>query len=113
MSLPVLIEPLPDGSGYQASTGAPLHASGTGPTPEDAIAALEHTIADRLRKGAQIRTVTMPGGPVDLGRVMTHAGRTVSDEERRLWREGVDEYRRRCDEELRRQLAGSDPSAGE
>jgi hypothetical protein len=109
----VLVEPLPDGTGYRATTGGPLDASATGPTPEDAIGALERTVVQRLRNGAQIFTVSVPGAPTDLGPILAHAGRRVPDEERRLWREGVDEYRRQCDEELRRQSAGPDPAVGE
>lgn len=112
MSLHVLIEPLPGGAGYRASTGAPLNATDVGPTPEEAVAALERTIAQRIQDGASIVSVPVPG-ETDVARIMAHAGRRVPDEERRLWREGVDEYRRQCDEELRRQLAAPDAGPGE
>jgi hypothetical protein len=113
MSLHVLIEPIPGGEGYRASTGSPLNATDVGPTPDAAVAALERTIAQRIQQGAAIVSVPVPGEPTDLARILSRAGRRVSDEERQLWREGVDEYRRECDEDLRRQLAAPDAGAGE
>ena len=100
MTIQVFVEPLAAGSGYRASTGAPLDLTATGPTPEDALAEVERQVAERVQHGTRVYSVTVPGAP---------AGPAVPAEERRLWREGVDEYRRQCDEELRRQYGLTEP----
>ena len=109
MSMHVLVEPMQDGSGYQARTGAPLDLTATGKTPEEALAEIGRLVATRIQQGARIYPVPVPGMAADVGQVLAHAGPRISDEERRLWREGVDEYRRQCDEELRRQYGLSEP----
>src|SRR5262245_38528717 len=100
MTIQVLVEPLATGVGYRASTGAPLGLTATGPTPEDALAQVERQVAVRVQQGTRIYPVVVPG---------MRPGPPVPAEERRLWQEGVDEYRRQCDEELRRQFDQSDP----
>ena len=100
MTIQVLVEPLAAGTGYRASTGAPLDLTATGPTPEDALAEVERQVAERVRHGTRVYSVVIPAVP---------AGPAVPAEERRLWREGVDEYRRQCDEDLRRQYGLTEP----
>lgn len=109
MSMHVLVEPLPDGSGYQARTGAPLDLTATGATPEEALGEIGRLVAARVQQGARIYPVPAPGMESDIGQVLAHAGPRIPEEERRLWREGVEEYRRQCDEELRRQYGLTEP----
>ena len=100
MTIQVLVESLAAGGGYQARTGAPLDVVAIGPTPEEAVAEVERLLADRFRQGTRVYAVPVPGMSVSPA---------VPAEERRLWREGVDEYRRQCDEELHRQFALTEP----
>jgi hypothetical protein len=111
MSMHVLVEPLSDGSGYRASTGAPLDLAATGQTPEEALGEVGRLIAARVQQGARIYPVPVPvpGMASDIGQILAHAGPRIPEEERRLWREGVDEYRRQRDEELRRQYGLTEP----
>jgi hypothetical protein len=109
MSMHVLVEPLADGAGFRARTGAPLDLAATGKTPEEALEEIGRLVATRMQQGARIYPLPVPGIGPDIGQILSHAGPGIPDEERRLWREGVEEYRRQCDEEMRRQYGLPDP----
>jgi hypothetical protein len=113
MAMHVLVEPLPDGSGYRARTGAPLDLIATGKTPEEALGEIGRLVAVQIQKGARVYPLPVPGLAPDIGEILAHAGPRIPDEERRLWREGVDAYRRQCDEEMRRQYGLTDPLVNE
>ena len=65
MEIPVLVEPSP--TGFRATTGAPLVLTADGPTADAALAALRTVVADRLRNGTQLRSLSVNGqpGPTD------------------------------------------------
>ena len=95
MSMHVLVEPLPDGSGYRARTGAPLDLTATGKTPEEALGEIGRQVAEKWAHGARFYALpTIP--PVrrpDLP--------PPTDEEMRDFWAGVAEYRRQCEEQDR------------
>lgn len=108
MSITVLVEPLPDGSGFRARTGDPLNLTATGPTRQDAMTRIHELVADRIEGGARVYTLPLPG-PAGV-RIPADAGRPRWTEADLLaWREGVEEYRREVDEEDRRRLGITEP----
>ena len=60
MEISVLIEAMP-GDGFRASCGEPVPASGEGPTREAAVANLRAALEQRLRAGAGVVRVRVPG----------------------------------------------------
>ncbi len=56
MELPVVIEPLADGSGVNAQLGGPFHLSAAAATPEEAIRQLAVLLQHRLQLGMELRT---------------------------------------------------------
>ncbi len=90
MDIPILVEPTP--AGFRAATGAPLDLTAEGPTADAAVAALRALVADRLRAGTQLRTLTLP----QLG-LSKLAENPLFDD----WLRAVEEYRDRRDAEER------------
>jgi hypothetical protein len=73
MEIPVFVEPT--AGGFRATTGAPLALSADGPTADAAVAALEGQVAERLKNGTQLRTVSVNGQPDQpADAVRTYAG---------------------------------------
>jgi hypothetical protein len=99
MSMQVLVEPLPDGSGYRASTGAPLHITATGATPEAALEVVGRQVAEKWDQGA--RLYTLPTVPIYPPTGLP----PPTDEEMRDFWTGVEDVRRQY-EERDRQRAG-------
>ena len=97
MSMHVLVEPLPDGSGYRASTGAPLHVTATGLTPEEALEEVGRRVAERWDQGA--RLYNLPGIP-PVRRDVT----PLDPELEKLYWQAVEEHREQCDREDRRRF---------
>ena len=98
MSMHVLVEPLPDGTGYQARTGAPLDLTATGPTPEAALDEIGRQLAEKWDRGARLYplpTVRVP---------RTDLPPPSADELRDFWA-GVEDVRRQY-EERDRQRSG-------
>ena len=58
MEIPVFVEPIP--TGFRASTGSPLPLTADGPTADTAVAAVQGLLAERLRTGGQVHTLTVP-----------------------------------------------------
>ena len=92
MSIFVLVEPLADGSGYTACTGAPLDVTATGPTPEDALAAVGRLVAARWERGA--RLYPLPTVPIPR---RTDLPPPTDDELRDFWA-GVEDVRRQYED---------------
>jgi hypothetical protein len=65
MEIPVFVEPTP--TGFRATTGSPLPLTADGPTADAAVAAVQELLADLLRAGGQVRTLTVRAA--DEGRV--------------------------------------------
>ena len=95
MAMHVLVEPLPDGSGYRARTGAPLDLTASGRTPEEALDEIGRQVAEKWERGA--RLYPLPTGPVLRP---TDLPPPSTDEMRDFWA-GVEEYRRQCEEQDR------------
>ena len=93
MSMQVLVEPLPDGSGYRASTGAPLHITATGATPELALEDVGRQLAEKWDRGA--RLYNLPGIPP----VRRDPPNPIDPALEEIYRQAVEEYRDQCDRE--------------
>jgi hypothetical protein len=61
MEIPVFVEPA--AGGFRATTGAPLVLTADGPTADAAVVAVQAQLAERLKNGAQLRTVSVNGQP--------------------------------------------------
>jgi hypothetical protein len=88
MEIPVLVEPSP--AGFRAVTGGPLDLSAEGPTADAALAARRSLIADRLRSGAQLRTLTV----TDVAGILEAARRLRENPMFEEFEKAIDEYRR-------------------
>jgi hypothetical protein len=102
MALHVLVEPLPDGSGYQARTGAPLDLTATGRTPEEALEEIGRQLAQKWEHGARLYPLpTVPAlRRADLP--------PPSAEEMRDFWTGVEDVRRQYEERDRQRSGVSD-----
>ena len=97
MSMQVLVEPLADGTGYQASTGAPLHVTATGSTAEQALAEVGRLLTEKLERGAQL--YNLPGIP-PVRRDLT----PLDPELEKLYWQAIQEHREQVDREDRLRL---------
>ena len=100
MEIPVVIEPLPDRSGFAAHLAAPLQLSATAATAEEAHRQLMALLQRRLQEGMQIRALTIP---VSAGSG-AHGGWLPDDELTRDWLQLVEQYRAECDTADRERL---------
>jgi|GEM_PF-5053449 hypothetical protein len=96
MSMHVLVEPLPDGSGYRASTGAPLDLSATGKTPDEALDEIGRKLADRWARGARLYPI--PSWPITRRPDPALSAEDAAEVER-LYQEALEEHRSRSDRE--------------
>jgi hypothetical protein len=101
MAMQVLVEPLSDGTGYRASTGAPLHVTATGPTPDEALAEVGRQVAEKLERGAQL--YNLPGIP-PVRRDPT----PLDPELEKVYWQAVEEHREQVDREDRLRLGITD-----
>ena len=108
MELPVVIEPLPDRSGFTAHLAAPFDLSAEAATAEEAHRQLAALLQRRLQQGMQLRALTVPvtaaGAP--------EGGWLPDDELTRDWLQQVQHYRAECDAADRARL-GTAPDQGE
>src|SRR5947209_214643 len=88
MEIAVVIEPLPDRSGFKASVAAPLALSAAGATAEAAHRELASLLLQRLEQGMELRRLTVPADDT---------GWLPDDELTRDWLEQVRQYRAECD----------------
>jgi hypothetical protein len=105
MQIPVLVDPIENGR-FRASAGDPFGFSAEGTSPEEAVRAIERQIAARLASGSTIIGLTLRSkGPQMPAPSASSAAAEVALDEwfDRAFQEGIDEYRRKDDEELRRQ----------
>ena len=58
MEIPVFVEPIP--TGFRATAGSPLPLTADGPTADAAVAAVQELLAEQLRAGGRLRTLTIP-----------------------------------------------------
>jgi hypothetical protein len=101
LQLPALIEPLADRPGYRGRVGEPFNLAAEAATAEEVVRLLAGALAEKVAAGARIAAVPVPGfaGP-------PAAGWLPDDELTQEWRDGVEAYRRRCDEEDRKRTLG-------
>jgi hypothetical protein len=102
MEIPVFVEPTP--TGFRAATGSPLPLTADGPTADAAVTALYTLLADRLRAGGQVRTLTVRAAdegrvgdvltPQRVNEILAAAQRLASDPLFDDWVRAVEEYRR-------------------
>jgi hypothetical protein len=91
MKLPIVIEPLPDGSGFTAHLAAPFDLSAAGATAEEAQRQLAALLQRRLQQGMELRTLAVPiTGAAD-------GGWLPDDELTRDWIQLMQQYRAECD----------------
>jgi hypothetical protein len=93
MELAVLIEPLPNRSGFTARLTAPLQLSVAAATAEEAHHQLAALLQRRFQDGMELRTLTIP--VANSGK--TDAGWLPNDELTREWLDLVQQYRGECD----------------
>jgi hypothetical protein len=108
VELAVVIEPLPDRSGYTAHLAAPLQLSATAATAEEAHRQLAALLQRRLEEGLEFRALTVPFAPGGGA----GGGWLPDDELTRDWIRLVQQYRAECDAADRARLEGPpDPEA--
>jgi hypothetical protein len=100
VELSVVIEPLPDRSGFTAHLAAPFALSVTAPTAEAAHRQLAALLQRRLQQGIELRTLTVPVS----GTERLQGGWLPDDELTRDWLRLVAEYRAECDAADRERL---------
>ena len=93
MELPVIIEPLPDRSGFAAHLALPGPLSVVAATAEEAHRQLAALVQRRLQQGMEIRTLTVPSAAPSR----SEGGWLPDDEITRDWLHGVAQYRAECD----------------
>jgi hypothetical protein len=103
MELPVVIEPLPDRSGFTAHLAAPFQMSATAATAEEAHRQLAALLQRRLQQGMELRMLTVP-----VAATGGAGGGWLPDELTRDWLGLVQQYRAECDTADRERL---DPEA--
>jgi hypothetical protein len=91
MELPVVIEPLPDGSGFTAHIAAPFDLSAAAATAEEAHRQLAALLQRRLQQGMELRTLTVPPTGATAG------GWLPDDEVTQEWIQLMQQYRAECD----------------
>jgi hypothetical protein len=100
MQLPVVIEPLPDRSGFTAHLATPFALSATAATAEEAHRELAVLLQRRLQQGTEVRTLTVPVGGVGGA----NGGFLPDDELTQDWLQQVEQYRNECDAADRERL---------
>ena len=102
MEIPVLVEPMPNGSGYRAKSGEPLELSAEGATKEEAFRQLQRLASSKLAGNVEIVPMEVrTGNPwVDL------AGFLPDDRLTSEWMEILRENRRLANESPNGMLPG-------
>lgn len=91
MELPVVIEPLPDGSGFTAHIAGPFDLSAAAATAEEAHRQLAALLQRRLQQGMELRTLTVPAtGAAERGWL-------PDDELTQEWIQLMQQYCAECD----------------
>src|SRR4051812_32345341 len=93
VELPVVIERLPDGTGFTARLDTPLHLSAEAATAEEAHHRLAALLQRRLEEGLDLRTVTVPVRAA----CGAQPGWLPNDELTSEWLQQVELYRAECD----------------
>jgi hypothetical protein len=105
MELPVIIEPLPDKSGFAAHFAGPISLSAEAATAEEAHQRLAALLSERLQQGVQLRSLNLPSA--------SQGGWLPDDELTKEWLQHVQQYRAECDAADRAQLQDDPPHGAE
>jgi hypothetical protein len=98
MELSVLIERV-EGNGYRARSGEPLAVTVEGATQEEVLGKLREQIQSRMAAGAQLVQISVP--PLQEHRSARYRGNWSKDDPViQRWREYVEEYRQKIEEDL-------------
>ena len=108
MELPVMIEPLPDRSGFTARFAAPIQLSAVGATAGEAQQQLAALLQRQLQQGMELRTLPVPSAPPEG----CGGGWLPDDALTQDWLHQVEQYRAECDAADRARLETA-PDAGE
>jgi hypothetical protein len=105
MEIPVFVEPL--AVGFRASTQCPLPLSAEGASADEAVAALQAVLHQRVQSGGQVRTLFLetdhrngnfpaiaPLTPQKVEQILEAAQRLAADPLYDDWVRAVEEYRR-------------------
>jgi hypothetical protein len=103
MQLPIVIEPLPDRSGFTAHLATPFALSATAATAEEAHRQLAELVQRRLQQGMELRTLSVPVGGVGGA----NGGWLPDDELTQDWLQQVQQYREECDAADRERLGNA------
>ncbi len=95
MQIPVLIESIAR-SGYRAKSKEPFALSAKGATREEALAKLRAKIESRLKKGTEIVGLEVGKQPHPW---MEFAGMFKDDPWIEDWKQSIEEYRKKVDED--------------
>jgi predicted RNase H-like HicB family nuclease len=95
MQIPILIEPM-KGNGYRACGGEPLSISAEGSTQEEALANLSEKLHARLRNGAVVVSLELPGQAHPLAEFV---GMFKDDPLIEEWKKSMNAYRMKRDKE--------------
>ena len=94
MQIPVLIERVAD-NGFRATTGEPLALSVEAATRDAAIAGLRAELADKVKNGAELVPLEMPGEQnpwLAMAGLLDHDDPMIDD-----WKQSMKEYRDRME----------------
>lgn len=94
MEIPVLIEPVAE-NGFRATDGQPFGLEAEGATADEALYRLQEKIAERLRAGAQVTSITVPAENPWL----RLAGTLKDDPLLEEWKRAIAERRKEIDED--------------
>jgi hypothetical protein len=96
MQIPVLVERLP-GKGFRARGGEPFALAAEGATRDEAVERLQEMIDQRIRAGAEVRTLEVSGSDHPWLRLAgTLKDEPLFDE----WQQAIGEYRHQRDNDL-------------
>jgi hypothetical protein len=97
VEIPILIEPVA-GNGYRAigTEGLSVGLAAEGATREEAMNKLGELIKARVAKGAEVRPLRVTAGPHPWS---DQAGSLRDDPMYDAWRQAMEDYRRRLDED--------------
>src|SRR5262245_23401419 len=95
MQIPVLIEPIAS-NGFQARAGEPFGLVAEGATPDEALAYLRQSVAQRVAAGAKVVPLDVPDTRHPR---MRFAGTLKDDPLLEDWKRAMAEYRRLVEED--------------
>ena len=93
MELPLLIEPLPDGTGYSARLGEPFNLTAHAATPQEAYQEVANLLQSRILQATELRSIVVPSRHASL----SGSGCLPDDGLTREWLQHMEQCREECD----------------